>query len=75
MFEITNFCENGKFRIKCVEKYDTYTLQGSPLWLMTRGRRGGGCHRVIKLRKISPTHKPAEWSQFSTAQSKIYINA
>ena len=22
MFEIANFCENGKFRMKCVEKYD-----------------------------------------------------
>ena len=22
MFEITNICENGKFRMKCVEKYD-----------------------------------------------------
>ena len=22
MFEIANFCENSKFRMKCVEKYD-----------------------------------------------------
>ena len=22
MFEIANVCENGKFRMKCVEKYD-----------------------------------------------------
>ena len=22
MFQIANFCENSKFRMKCVEKYD-----------------------------------------------------
>ena len=33
MFEIANFCENGNFRMKCVEKYDASAKGASQKFL------------------------------------------